>query len=52
MGLLIVTIVFLAIIVFSLINPTTIKKIDQIEEITWYNYGFFYGIYDSNGTAC
>ena len=38
LGLLIVTIVFVAIIVISLINPKTIKRIDQIEEITLSEY--------------
>ena len=38
LGLFIVTIFFLTIIVISLINPSTVKRIDQIEEITLSEY--------------
>ncbi len=34
LGLLVVTIFFVVIIVISLVNPSTIKRIEQIEEIT------------------
>ena len=38
LGLFIVTIFFLTIIVISLINPSTVKRIEQIEEITLSEY--------------